>query len=364
MCAYDIRSVACRAANTVPPHRGDQFYGAGGGIPACRALAPVSMDRITHLLAARLVLTLLAMIGLWLSFSCESIVEYYRVMRIDPETLKVSLSDSIWFGEIRDIQGEYYESRINVSTEPHRRTISHYEKLEKSIPVMLDIGMIDADRKLIYREKRQVLARQPEVTILAKTLYGYADLYRHVPPDVLVHAETDLGWERPQEEEVIAMSQPPRINGAALVRVLKQADGSVAVGSANYGIDGRMKALDTRSLHSGRIDNSTVAIQVNGQTFGNGTSLLDEQAKRGAFGFPERFQTSEYMREPRWPALPNAPPSVTDLVIIEYNINEWMRVDQYGSSKLGSTRILHFKELPEDRMLAPIDRRGLKDSRH
>jgi hypothetical protein len=44
-------------------------------------------------------------------------VEYSRVIRVDPETLKVSFSATIWFGELREIQGDYYESRINVSTE-------------------------------------------------------------------------------------------------------------------------------------------------------------------------------------------------------------------------------------------------------
>ncbi len=321
-------------------------------------------DRMTHSIFARIVLGLLTVIGLWFSCSCERIVEYYRVMKIDPETLEISFSDSIWFGEMREIQGDYYESRINVSTEPHRRTIAHFEKLPNSLTVMLGDMMIDADRKLIYRDKRQVLVRLPEVTILAKTLYGYADLYRQAPPDVLVNTETDLGWERPQEGEMIAVSPPPRVTGAALVRVLKQLDGSVDVGSANYSLDGRMNALDTRSLHNGRIDNSTVAFQVNGQTVGNGTSLLDEPAKRTAFGFPERFQISEYLREPRWPATPTALPSVADVVVIEYNINEWMRLDQYVSSKMGLTRVLHFKELPEDKMLAPIDRRSWKDSSH
>jgi hypothetical protein len=314
--------------------------------------------------AARLVLSLvtLAAIGFWLSCSRENIVEYYRVMRVDSETLKVSFSDAIWFGELREIQGDYYESRINVAIEPHRRTIAHFERLGNSLPAMLGDMMIDAGGKLIYRGKRQVLLHLSDVTLLAHTVYGYADLYRQAPPDVLVNTDTDLGWGRPQEEEMRTMSPPPRITGAALVRVLKQADGSVAVGSANYGLGGRMKALNTRTLHSGRVDNSTVAFQVNGQTFGNGTSLVDEPAKRDAFGFPEQFQISEYLQDPRLPAILTAIPSSVDVVVIEYNINEWMRLDQYASSKFALTRILHFKELPEDRMLAPIDRRGWKDS--
>jgi hypothetical protein len=265
---------------------------------------------------------------------------------------------------LREIQGNYYESRINVSTEPHRRTITHSEKLGQSPPVQLDQMMITADRTLIYRAKRQVLVRLPEVTILAETLYGYADLYRQAPPDVRVIAETDLGWQQPRVEQALRASQSPKVTGAALVRVLQQADGSVAVASANYSLDGRMKALDTRSLHSGRVDNSTVAFQVNGETFGNGTSLIDEPAKRDAFSFPERFQISEYLREPRWPTTLTTIPSVADVVIIEYNINEWMRLDQYASGKLVLTRIPHFKELPEDKMLAPIDYRAWKDRLH
>jgi hypothetical protein len=262
------------------------------------------MDRVTHPLASRLVLSLVALaaIVLWLRWSCESIVvEYYRIMRVDPESLRVSFSDAIWFGELREIPGDYYESLINGD----RRTITHSQKIEESIPVMLDQMMINADRTLIYRAKRQVVVHLPDVTVLAKTLYGYSDLYRQAPPDVLVNAETDLGWEPPREEKMLTASPSPKVTGAALVRVLKQADGSVAVGSANYGLDARMKALDTRSLHGGRIDNSTVAFQVNGQTFGNGTTLFDEPAKRGAFGFPKQFRTSEYLREPRWPTILN-----------------------------------------------------------
>jgi hypothetical protein len=309
--------------------------------------------------ATRLVLSLVTLTATSLLFSssCESIVEYYRVIRVDPETLKVSFSDAIWFGELREIPGDYYESRINVSTEPHRRTIAHFERVGDSVPVMLDQMMINADRTLIYRDKRQVLVRLPDAAVLAQTVYGYADLYRQAPPDVRVIAETDLGWQRPREGQTLTASPSLKITGAALVRVLRQADGTVAVGSANYGLDGRVKALDTRSLHGGRIDNSTVVFQVNGQTFGNGTSLVDEPAKRDAFGFPEQFRISDYLREPRCPAILTAIPSVTDVVIIEYNINEWMRLDQYASSKLALTRILHFKELPEDRMLAPIDHR-------
>jgi hypothetical protein len=302
-------------------------------------------------------LATLAAIGLCLSCSREGIVEYYRVMKVDPETLKVSFSDGIWFGTLREIQGDYYESRINVSIEPYRRTVTHFEKLGDSLPVMLDQGMINADRMLIYRAKTQVLVHLADVTVLAKTLYGYADLYRHAPPNVLVVTETDLGWQLPREDQTLTAS--PTITGAALVRILKQTDGSVVVGAANYGLDGRMRALDTRSLHGGRPDNSTVAFEVNGQTFGNGTSLVDEPAKREAFGFPEQFQISEYLREPRWPEILTATPSVTEVVIIEYNINEWLRLDQYAPSRPAVTRILHFKDLPEDRMLAAIDHRGL-----
>jgi hypothetical protein len=351
----------------VGPLAEDNGYAAGAPLDwsvayvvvRSRQCASIHMDRMTHPIAARLGLVILAMIGLWLC-SCESTSDDYRIMRVDPGNLKVSFSDLIWFGELREIQGDYYESRIDGD----RRTIAHFERLGNSLPVMLDSMMIDADERLIYRDKRQVLIRLADVAILAKTLYGYADPYRQAPPDVLVNAETDLGWERPQEEQMLTVSPPPKITGAALVRFLKQADGSVAIGSANYGLDGRMKALDTRSLHSGQIDNSTVAFQVNGQTFGNGTSMVDEPAKRDAFGFPEQFRISEYLREPRWPAILSAIPSVTDVVIIEYNINEWMRLDQYASSKMVLTRILHFKELPEDRMLAPIDHHSWRDSLH
>jgi hypothetical protein len=148
------------------------------------------------------------------------------------------------------------------------------------------------------------------------------------------------------------------MTGAALVRVLREGDGSVVVGSANYGIDGRLRALNTRSLHGGQLDASNVTFSLNGQRFGNATSLIDDPAKRAALGLPGQFNATGYLREPRLPMMPTATSAVTDLVIIEYNFNEWMQCDQFESGRLASTQMLHVKELPEDRMLAPVDRRG------
>jgi hypothetical protein len=75
-------------------------------------------------------------------------------------------------------------------------------------------------------------------------------------------------------------------------------------------------------------------------------------------GLPGQFNATGYLREPRLPMMPTATSAVTDLVIIEYNFNEWMQCDQFESGRLASTQMLHVKELPEDRMLAPVDRRG------
>jgi hypothetical protein len=221
--------------------------------------------------------------------------------------------------------------------------------------------MIQADGTLIYRDKRQVVARVEDVSVLMQTNYFYAEEYRQAPPDVLVTVDTDLGWQVPREVQALSGSPPPTITGAAIVRVLKQTDGSLVVGSANYGLNGRVKALSTRSLHQGRVDDSTVTFLVNRQMFGNGTSLVDEPAHRGAFGFPEHFDVFDYLREPRLPASLTATPSVTDLVVVEYNFNEWIQRDQYASGKLTSTQMLQVKALAEDTMLAPIDRRSWKN---
>jgi hypothetical protein len=304
---------------------------------------------------------ILVTIGLWSSCFPESTVEYYRTMTIDPETLKVSFSDAIWFGAFRKIQGDYYESRINVAVEPHRRSVTHFERFEKALPVILNQMMISADRKLIWRDKTGLLAQLHGVTFLARSFYGYADEYRRAPPKVLVVAETVYRWQPPKEEQRLTASASLKVTGAALVRLLKQADGGVVVGSANYGLDGEMKALATRSLHNGQVDHSTVTIQLNGQAFPNGTTFVNEPGKLDAFGFPEQFRILEYLRDPRRPSSLTVTPSMVDFVVIEYDINNWFRLDQYAPGTPAMTRILHFKELPEDTMLAPIDHRGWKD---
>jgi hypothetical protein len=271
-------------------------------------------------------------------------------MTVDPTTLKVSLSSPEWLSLVQDIQGDYYES--------HHSVITHNDRQGPAIPVMLDLLMVNPDGTLIYRDKRQVVARLPNVTVLLQTDYFYAEQYRQAAPDVLVNVDRDLGWQVPREVDALPGSPAPTLTGAALVRVLPQPDGSLVVGCANYGATGRIRALNTRSLHDGRVDDSTVPIIVNRQTFGNGTSLGDQPASRDAFGFPAQFDVAAYLRQPRLPPLLAASPSVTDLVLLEYNFNEWIQRDTYTASRRTSTRLLHIDELAEDRMLMTLDRRG------
>lgn len=116
----------------------------------------------------------------------------------------------------------------------------------------------------------------------------------------------------------------------------------------------------TRSLHNEGIDNSMVAFGANGQTFGNGINLVDEPLKRNVLVFLSD-SISPNSGGPRWPGMFRAPPSVADLVIIEYNVTEWIRLDQYLSSKLSLTRILHCKELPKTGYWLQSNRPGWKE---
>jgi hypothetical protein len=301
-------------------------------------------------------LVILAGMGLWGLSSMESIVDYYRILRIDPKTLKVSYSGMIWFGSVRDIQGDYYESLLNVAIAPHRRYVSHVERRGASPLISFGAMFVSADGMITSRDKRQVLARLPEATIVAQTQYYYADGHAQFPPEILVSSREDLGWEVPREEPALPQSGPPSVTGAALVRVLKQADGSVCVVSANYRLDGQLKALATRHLRDGVLDNSTASFRVNGQPCGDQVNFVDEPSRRDAFGFPEQFRTAEYLRDPGLPSVVRAVPSVMDIVILEYNLNEWVRQDRYVLGTLAATQFLHFKDLPEDIVLAPLDK--------
>jgi hypothetical protein len=214
---------------------------------------------------------------------------------------------------------------------------------------------VGADGTLEQRAKLQLLARFPEATIVAETAYWYAERRAQFPPEVLVSSREDLGWEEAREELALPQSAPPRITGAVLVRILKQPDGSVCVASANYRLDGSLHALATRHQRNGALD-STPLSKVNGQACGDEINYLDEPPRRDAFGLPERFIAADYLRELVLPPAVLAMPAALDFVVIEYNLNEWMRQDRYASGKLVATQFLHFEELPEDIALRHLDK--------
>jgi hypothetical protein len=282
-------------------------------------------------------------------------------MTVDPRTLRVSFSTPIWFGYVRDIQGEYYESRINVAIEPHRRGIAHFERQGKAPAVLLDSLMVQADGSLISRDKRQVVARFRELSVLVDATYFYAEEYRNAAPTVLTEVAMDVGWQVARESASLPASPSPTVTGVAIVRVLSQRDGGVVTGSANYAVDGLFRALNTRSLHSGRVDDSTVSFTVNGERFPNGTSFVADPNKLDAFGFPARFNVPAYQDDPRLPASLATVASLVDFVLIQYDLGEWTLRHEYKEAKLVSTQVLHAKELPEDAALKSIDRRSQND---
>jgi hypothetical protein len=296
---------------------------------------------------------LAAVILLWASM--PSIVAYYRTLKIDPTTLKVSYSGAIWFGAVRDIPGDYYESMANNTGREHHRYVEHLMRRPGAPLIKFGSMWVRLNGMLEQRSRLQLLARFPEATIVAETSYRYAGGRAESPPEVLVSSREDLGWEEAREETALPRPAPPRITGAVLVRILTQPDGSVCVASANYRLDGSLHALATRHQRNGALD-STSSFKVNGQACGDEVNYVDEPSRRDAFGLPGQFIAADYLREPVLPPAARAMPAMLDLVVIEYNLNEWMRRDRFVSGTRVATQFLHFKDLPEDIALARLDK--------
>jgi hypothetical protein len=301
----------------------------------------------------------LSVIGIfWTSIlltGCGSQLGTYRRLDVNPNTLKLSWSETIW-----KVQRD---GKIFYQVWPNQQDRHFVDEL------LLPLGSqqqfrynafhVDSSKRLITRSKYQELLTGSFGTVFAETTYHYADDYKAdnwTTSFTTALYSADVPHEPLKTIDALPMAGGTEINAISVVRIFNNGPDFVVV-SANYAHDGHFETISVEGSKNGEWVSNRFSIPGT-EGIGHGASIYSGFKTRQAFGLPRIFPIASYLAHPK-PVFGSAIlTSSLDVVNLHYNRNRWVKQDSYSHGQI-QTRFLEFQFTPEDKALETIDRQRL-----
>jgi hypothetical protein len=212
--------------------------------------------------------------------------------------------------------------------------------------------LLDADGRLITRDKTQVLMQGPYGMVFARSTYYYGKQYNHQPTDFYADLYFSRGSHEPsqQAEEISNFGE---LSAVSVVRVFKAAPQFLVI-CATYDASGRLAVLSVNGSKNGDWVHSS-EIQALYPDLDVATIYVDTPKTRKYFGLPQTFPIAEYLKSPRDEAQNVELSLYSDTVNLHYHRNRFVRQDDFGADGSHTTRFLKYAITPEDLQLEPVD---------
>ncbi|MGH7823301.1 MAG: hypothetical protein ACREQ9_26370 [Candidatus Binatia bacterium] len=276
---------------------------------------------------------------------------YFRALRIDAADLRLELRDFArfpWEPHDPSVVSFYF-----LFTDGRGRpSVTHYRLKPDGRREPLNYLEADVDFRLTYRTKYHELTAGPYGAVYAKSTYYYSPTYGDQPAELHTAAYlNDLG-ERPARGPEPPSEKLP-LDGVSLVRVFRGGPEFLVV-SANYSPEGSLQAIHVNGGRGGEWVHSNEVELPPG--IGTGTMIGDRPATREYFALPETFPIERYQDGGNVSGRTELPLH-EELVYFHYDRNFHAREDRWSGEALLGRTWLAYEVTPEDRALAPVDRK-------
>jgi len=274
---------------------------------------------------------------------CESPTMLYHTAHIDPQTMKITLTDHFpWPAP----SGQGYFQRLNAVNGYTLQYIAPDGRPDWDSLWLTNDSVITTDSKL------QVLLKGEYGTVYLRTTYFYPPERKPQP----VEFYADLWLSDPNQrlaENIPAIDQTRELSAITVIRIFRAPPGFLVV-CATYESDGRIAVLSVDGSKNGEWIHSNNLSPLY-RNLDVATSFGDRPRTREYFGLPETFPISDYLRTYRNISKPASLPVYQDVINLHYQRNEFVRQDFFSLDRPRKTEFLHYPLSSAFALLKPVD---------